>query len=170
MTLTADQFSQALLGRGYFPKELPPPFQTQKLADKLLNVRATWTTLRGAMTSSARKKHPESTHSVLFDMARKGHARRTLAVPNVINQFYLVEELAKYWDQITSVIDQSSLSITKCSVTSEGRAVYVPPLSILAEKRVILQAAQGAILHTDVLSSITRSIHMLFLGRSTARL
>jgi hypothetical protein len=30
--------------------------------------------------------------------------------------------------------------------------VYVPPLSILAEKRVILQTAQGAILHTDVLS------------------
>lgn len=152
MPLTTDQSVQALLGRGYFPKELPPPFQTHQFAEKAMILRASWTALGAAMSSRARSKHPLPSHPVLFDMARKGHARRTLAIPNPINQFYLVEEIAKRWTAISELIESSTLSITKCTIAPEGRAVPIPPLASLAEKRIILYAAQGAILQTDVLS------------------
>ena len=149
---TSDECVDALLGRGYFPKELPPPFQTSSFAVKAAAIRASWAMLRSAMTSKIRSKHPFPTHPVLFDMARKGHARRTLAIPNAINQFYLVEDIAKHWETIAALIESSTLSITKCSIATEGRAVPIPPLSSLGEKRIVLYAAQGAILQTDVLS------------------
>jgi hypothetical protein len=152
MTLTADQCSEALLGRGYFPKELPPPFQTRVFAERVAVLRSKWAALRTAMNSRARNTHPHPSHPALFDMARKGHARRTLAIPNVVNQFYLVEEIAKHWAAITALIDNSTLSVPKCTIASEGRAISMPSLSSLAEKRVILHAAQGAVLQTDVLS------------------
>jgi hypothetical protein len=152
MTVTAEQCSEALLGRGYFPKELPPPFQTLAFADKVTSLRQKLAALRTAMSNKARDAHPEPSHPVLFDMARKGHARRTLAIPNALNQFYVVEEIAKHWAAISSFIDTSTLSITKCVIAPEGRAIPMPPLSSLAEKRVVLYAAQGAILQTDVLS------------------
>lgn len=152
MALTADQCSQALLGRGYFPKELPPPFQTHIFAEKATTLRPSWAAIRAAMNSRTRDRHPRPSHPVLYDMARKGHARRTLAIPNVVNQFYLVEEIAKHWTAITALIDSSTLSLTKCTIASEGRAIPMPSLSSLAEKRIILHAAQGAVLQTDVLS------------------
>jgi hypothetical protein len=152
MPLTVDQCVEALLGRGYFPKELPPPFQTKLFADKAAVLRANWAALKAVMNSRARRNHPLPSHPVLFDMARKGHARRTLAIPNPVNQFYLIEEIAKHWTEISALIESSPFSITKCVIAPEGRAVPIPPLSGLAEKRIILYAAQGAILQTDVLS------------------
>ncbi|HEX9965362.1 MAG TPA: RNA-directed DNA polymerase [Allosphingosinicella sp.] len=152
MTLTSDECARALLGRGYFPKELPPPFQTGTFAAQYATLKPKWSALRASMSSKARGNHPLPSHPVLFDMARKGHARRTLAIPNPVNQFYLIQEIARYWTPITGLIDSSRLSITKCSIADEGRAIPMPPLSSLAEKRIILYAAQGAILQTDVLS------------------
>ncbi|WP_218276179.1 hypothetical protein, partial [Pseudomonas sp. MPR-R5B] len=60
------------------------------------------------MSSRARNKLPLPSHSVRFDMARKGHARRTLAIPNPINQFYLVEEIATHWAAITALTESST--------------------------------------------------------------
>jgi hypothetical protein len=173
MPLTLDQCSEALLGRGYFPKELPPPFQTRSLADKLVAVRGRWSAIGAAMSSRARNKLPLPSHSVRFDMARKGHARRTLAIPNPINQFYLVEEIATHWAAITALTESSTLSITRCEIAPEGRAVPIPPLSTLGEKRIVMYAARGAILQTDLLSfyhSIyTHAIPWALHGKSVAK-
>lgn len=152
MTLTAIQICEALLGRGYFPKELPPPFQTTVFAEKSANLRPIWAAAVAAMPTRARNAHPNPSHPILYDMARKGHARRTLAIPNPINQFYLCETIATHWNSITNIINNSKLSITKCDIASEGRAVPISPLSKLAEKRILLYATKDAILQTDVLS------------------
>lgn len=152
MTLTIQECSQALLARGFFPKELPPPFQTHAFADKASSIKEKWDTFQNRMSSKARATHPEPSHPILFDMARKGHARRTLAIPNAVNQFYVVEEIAKRWEAISLLIESSALSITKCTIAPSGRAIPVLPLSALAEKRISLYATQGAILQTDVLS------------------
>src|SRR5215218_6610127 len=131
MTMTTNEIVTALLGRGYFPKELPPPFQTGSLAAQGATIKAKWAALRAAMNSKTRDKHPLPSYPALFDMARKGHARRTLAIPNPVNQFYLVQEIARHWGAITSLIDSSRLSITKCSIAEKGRAIPMPPLSSL---------------------------------------
>lgn len=173
MTISLDQCSEALLGRGYFPKELPPPFQTRSFANKLVSIRASWDAIASAMTSQARNKVPLPSHVVRFDMARKGHARRTLAIPNPINQFYLVESIAAHWEEITALAETSTLSITRCSIVPVGRAVEIPSLSSLGERRIILYSVRGAILQTDVLSfyhSIyTHSIPWALHSKATAK-
>lgn len=171
--MTAEQRSEALLGRGYFPKELPPPFQTELFAAKAASLRLKWAELHAAMPKKDRDNHPVPSHPVLFDMARKGHARRTLAIPNPVSQFYLTEELSSHWDAISQLINSSSLSITRCDISPEGRAISLPALSGLADKRVILHAPLGAILQTDVLSFYhaiyTHAIPWALHGKSAAK-
>uniref|UniRef100_Q07KQ6 Reverse transcriptase domain-containing protein n=1 Tax=Rhodopseudomonas palustris (strain BisA53) TaxID=316055 RepID=Q07KQ6_RHOP5 len=150
--LTHGDLCKAILGRGYFPKELPPPFQTHSLADCHATLESDWQNVLLKQSKRERNNHPRPSHPILFDMARKGHARRTLAIPNPINQTRLVEEISKHWTQLTDIISKSSLSLTKCEVSNSGRAIPLPPLSVLAEKRIVLYAARGAILQTDILS------------------
>ncbi len=173
MTMNAGQRTGALIGRGYFPKELPPPFQTQQFADKLDQIRTAWSLLVGGLPANQRRNHPEPSRPILFDMARKGHSRRTLSITNPINQFYLAEEISKHWVQISSVIDRSQISLTKCSFASEGRAISMPPIGELAEKRIKLYSTKGAILQTDILSfydSIyTHSIPWALHGKAVAK-
>ena len=173
MPQTADQISEALIGRGYFPKELPPPFKTTSLSSAASTLRAEWNSLKSTLNSKQRAKHPIPSHPVLFDMARKGHARRTLSIPNPINQFYLSEEIAKHWTIIKKKIDGSEISITKCEIGDQGRAVPMPPISTLSEKRIILYASQGAILVTDILSfyhsTYTHAVPWALHGKANAK-
>ncbi len=173
MALTSKQRTEALISRGYFPKELPPPFHTQKFADGLDQLIPVWDALVAALSNKKRGNHPESSRPVLFDMARKGHSRRTLSIPNPINQYYLASAISKHWAKIFAVIDSSAISLTKCEFSSEGRAVSMPPIAALAEKRIKLYATKSAILETDVLSfydSIyTHSIPWALHGKSVAK-
>ncbi|WP_155638984.1 RNA-directed DNA polymerase [Burkholderia multivorans] len=64
----------------------------------------------------------------------------------------MTEEICRNWDVISDKIQQSPYSLTKCNLSDHGRAIGMPPVSLLAEKRIIAYAGQGAILQTDVLS------------------
>ena len=143
---------EALLGRGYLPKELPPSFQSLSFSKNAAALRASFSAHLSTLSRNKRKEHPLPSHSVHFDMARRGHSRRTLSIPNPINQFFLVEEISRHWTAITNRINQSPYSLTKCDISERGRSIGMPQLSLLAEKRVIAYAGQGAILQTDILS------------------
>ncbi len=143
---------EALLGRGYLPKELPPGFQSLSFSKNVVALRASFSAYLSSLSRKKREAHPLPSHSVHFDMARRGHSRRTLSIPNPVNQFFLAEEISRHWTAITNRINQSPYSLTKCDISERGRTIGMPPLSLLAEKRVIAYAGQGAILQTDILS------------------
>ncbi|MGC2970419.1 RNA-directed DNA polymerase [Paraburkholderia aspalathi] len=143
---------EALLGRGYLPKELPPAFQSHSFANKTVELKSNFSAYLANLSKKKREAHPLPSHPVHFDMARRGHSRRTLSIPNPVNQFFLAREISLHWDAISARIHSSPYSLTNCDLSLRGRAIGMPSLSLLAEKRIIAYAGQGAILQTDILS------------------
>ena len=86
-------------------------------------------------------------------MARKGHSRRMLGVPNPVNQYYLTCAIADHQDAFEAISARSPISLTSAAISETGqRAVPMPKLSVLSEKRIEAYATARAILQTDVLS------------------
>lgn len=143
----------ALLRRGYLPKELPPPFTSVSFASNIMPVAATWKDYADALPAKDKRQYPFPSNYVRFDMARKGHSRRMLAIPNPVNQYHLVQTLAKNWETIETQMATSAISMTPALVTPlDSRAVPMPKLSLLAERRIKSYATSRATLQTDVLS------------------
>lgn len=142
----------ALLANGYLPKELPPPFKSNKLAEKISQITPVWEQHVAALPPNERRKYPFPSQYARFDMARKGHSRRMLGIPNPINQYHLVEAIAEHWDTLEEIMDRSPISLTAAKIGGDGRAVSMPKLSLLTEKRIKAYATSKAILQTDVLS------------------
>jgi hypothetical protein len=89
-----------LLARGYFPRELPPPFTTVPFS-KLVN------SSRVLLPSPSKKLW---TRCVSHNLARPGSLRRPLKIPNPIHQLQLAEHIELNWQQISSHNRQSTLS------------------------------------------------------------
>nr|WP_321525730.1 RNA-directed DNA polymerase [uncultured Cohaesibacter sp.] len=153
MTLTfADRLS-TLLAQGYFPKELPPPFSTASFASKIDAVEELWTAHEASLNQKQRRSYPPVSRYARFDMARKGHSRRMLAVPNPVNQFLLTKVIAEHQEEFETLFRSSRISLTPAVITVDGgRAVPLEKLSVLTEKRIQAYATARAILQTDILS------------------
>ncbi len=151
--MTYDERLKLLLSKGYFPKELPPPFTSHQFSQSIDAVKATWSTFSASLSQAELRSYPPTSSYTRFDMARKGHSRRILGVPNPVNQYYLTDAIAEKQDEFEQISSQSAISLTPANV-SEGsrRAVSMPNLSILSEKRIAAYATAQAILQTDVLS------------------
>lgn len=87
------------IGRGYLPKEFPPLFSSQSLADA-----------RGQLT----EKRPESeTLPVRFSLARAGGLRRATEVPNPFSQISLIEHVGANWSRFRAVAALSVVSTSR---------------------------------------------------------
>jgi hypothetical protein len=151
--MTRDERIEALLARGYFPKELPPPFTSTAFASNIGNIVQLWAAYEAGLTAQQRRLYPPVSSYARFDMARKGHSRRMLGVPNPVNQYYLTSAIADHQDEFEAISASSPISLTSAEVSQTGnRAVTMPKLSLLGEKRIQAYATARAILQTDVLS------------------
>src|SRR5262245_46978643 len=104
---------EALLCKGYLPRELPPPFATASFKGKSKKILKEFETAKLLLSNKEQENFPFASHPAIFDMARRGHARRLLSIPNPVNQLYLAIEIVEHWDAIVTAIDRSNLSITK---------------------------------------------------------
>lgn len=169
-----DEYIEALLARGYLPKELPPPFTSVPFAREIADIAALWAAHEASLSAKERRNYPPSSRYARFDMARKGHSRRMLGVPNPVNQYYLASALADHQDDFEAIFARSTISLTKAQVGRVGtRAVTMPRLSILSEKRIEAYATARAILQTDVLSFYhaiyTHSVPWALHGKRTTK-
>lgn len=172
--MTRDERIKALLARGYFPKELPPPFTSEDFASKIANIIPHWAAYEAGLSVQQRRLYPPISNYTRFDMARKGHSRRILGVPNPVNQYYLSSSIVDHQDEFERISTSSSISLTPVEINStSGRSVSMPKLSMLSEKRIAGYATAKAILQTDVLSfyhSIyTHSIPWALHGKKLAK-
>lgn len=151
--MTRDERIEALLARGYFPKELPPPFTSAAFASNLASIVPLWAAHEGSLNAQQRRNYPPVSSYARFDMARKGHSRRMLGVPNPVSQYFLTVAIAEHQDEFEAISARSSISLTSAAINPTGnRAVSMPKLSLLSEKRIEAYATARAILQTDVLS------------------
>ncbi len=156
-----------LLERGYFPKELPPPFTTAGFAHAVAGPSA-------AVPVGAFTAKPNFSESFAHNLVRTGGLRRNLGIPNPKHFFRLAEHVVNNWTQYKAQVDASPFSLTKPRVSSTDRAIS--PQHDLAERtdhRARLRSTGRFLLKADILrffpSIYTHSIPWALMGKSSAK-
>lgn len=130
---------QNLLSKGYFPRELPPPFNTESFALHALAAGSTWK--QGAWTGS-----------VPHNLARPGGLRRPLRIPNPISYFTLAGILATNWGALKQHTWKERLSASRPHVMKNSPRSVVPRYRFgeLPRLRALRRRDARYLLKTDI--------------------
>src|SRR5438105_2878527 len=160
MTTFSDQ-----LGKGFFPRELPPTFSTVSLATGVQAFRQ----LPPAFI------HPRTARLGSHNIARPGGLRRRLGIPNPVLHIGVCNEISSSWAQIAQFIAQSTLSTSKPTIGSDPVRALAPSESPESLKFIRAQARASAryVLRTDIArfypSIYTHSIPWALHSKATAK-
>ncbi|HEV2419138.1 MAG TPA: RNA-directed DNA polymerase [Terriglobia bacterium] len=137
-----------LIGRGYFPVEIPPAFSTASFVgalDRLPNP--------GSFT------RPHS-GCALHSIPRLQHHRRLLGIPNPLHQLRLAFVLEKHWSEIEAHMKQSTLSMTRLKYLpdSERGLSRERDFDALDQERIVRSSASRFLLKAD----LSRFYHSLY--------
>jgi hypothetical protein len=117
-----------LLQKGYFPKELPPPFSSDQFSRKSASVLRKWNNLLRRMerpigsesNNDARKRFREdyvhkygSSSCMNFSLAKGIHSRRQLGIPNPKQYHDLCKIVVENWAKLKEIYNLSDLSASK---------------------------------------------------------
>ncbi|GGX01421.1 RNA-directed DNA polymerase [Salegentibacter mishustinae] len=123
-----------LLQKGYFPKELPPPFQTEQFSAEIDDIKCDWLSVSVTLTNPKKKKFRES-RWVTHSLPKIGFSRRLLGIPNPLHQTELAETIIDKWTEITDIYDDSNFSTSKPVEDPDNKRAYVPEFSFTDFKR-----------------------------------
>lgn len=154
----------SLVRKGYFPREVPPPFSTGPLADLV----------EQDLASLPRDR--KWTQCVRHNLARPGGFRRPLQVPNPKSFIDLAEEFEAQWPTtIEAHVSQSNFSMSRPIVTRTLERAVRPRFRIGERDRLRPRDWRGRrfVLRTDVTqfysSLYTHSIPWALEGKRTAK-
>jgi hypothetical protein len=168
-----------LLGKGYFPKELPPCFFTVEFAKKFnqisIDLAANETKELSAISAviqrdaslTAQAKNEEKlkarqifrnrlkfSDSVNFTIPKVGLARNTIKIPNPLHQGKLSELITLNYPYISALFADSDLSTTKPEIETEvgegKRAVKHDNYGFFKEQSIIKSYNYQVHLKTDI--------------------
>lgn len=132
---------EILVGRGYFPEELPPPFITKPLADNLRKIDKLWPDIQNS--APLRYEH--------YSWPRLGHQRRLLAVTNPISQVNLSRELAYCWNIISKTTSKSKRSLSPITLsTKTERAIPKPNFDLKLAAELYTTGTYSATIRSDI--------------------
>lgn len=150
-----------LLDRGFYPAELPPPFQSKNFSSV-------------ATSFSPPNNYYGST--TFFDGATFRAVLRTFGVINPCSYFLLSKFVAENWSEIMSVLRLSPSSGARPkfpSVTTNGRAIETASLAAKRKSQQHLASSFPSILTVDINrfygSIYTHSIPWAALGKQEAK-
>lgn len=156
-----------LLSKGYFPKELPPPFNTMSYADALAGPVSAPPLghLMGIPLFSMPYKH---------NLVRAGGLRRNLGIPNPKHFFRLAAHITQYWQQLSAFASTSPFSLTKPIDTNPDRAISPQhSLDTRTLESANLRATAKYILKADISrffpSIYTHSLPWALMGKPAAK-
>lgn len=145
---------QDLLSKGFFPRELPPPFSTIQFATAVVNQ---WPQLAPALQNSNQRRRGLITKSGRYSVARLGGLRRALGLPNPIGQLLLSLEIDQHWTTIHRFLHSGARPLRSASrpVYWQGNPRALVPRYRFAElPRLRLRSRIGAryLVKTDIAS------------------
>ena len=141
---------QDILQRGYFPKELPPPFVTESFARVVTSATTTLPSDFLPNLTVPRPRVPVA-KSVKYSHARGGLLRRPLSIPNPLLYFLLSREIDSHWATLQRNIGGTPLSSTSPEFKTTGRAIDgVHPLSDRPGLAIQTRLNRRYILRTDI--------------------
>ena len=131
-----------LVGIGYFPKELPPPFSTETLGELVR---------RNPSLSLYSLGGPREFRLARHSLFRAGPLRRQFTVPNPVPFLELALSLASNWTEVEKQCQKSSISLSKLGIASTDRAVVAKvPFSERSFHQASLRASSRYLLKADV--------------------
>lgn len=131
---------KALLEKGYFPAELPPPFNTKDFAMFRKSIKSGW----------PNTNHPKTVYE-RYSIKRIGLKRRTLGIVNPISHYFLAEHISENWVSIRNFLDMGVVSLDKALITVEGdRAIEKPDFRLVQTARLNASANNDYIFRSDI--------------------
>ena len=154
-----------LISRGYFPKELPPPFNTRNLASISKNPA----TLPNPFTNPIRE-----TKNVKHSYLSRSNSRRKLGIVNPIDYVALSVEVINGWTTLKSVFDKSQVSLTSPKYGGPpGRAFVYRYAKIIDNRKTAVRSRARYLLRADISqfyhSIYTHSISWALHGKLIAK-
>ena len=153
--------AQDLLARGYFPKEVPPTFSTERYA----------TVARDLEPNGHRKWWRPVRHTIF----RPGGLRRVLAIPHPQSQAALTRVVESSWGLIDAQCAKSRISLTRpvrAQAANDRSVVSVDPSSRML-RRARLQRSARYVVTADVSqfynSVYTHSLPWALVGKESAK-
>lgn len=143
--------TKRLLGNGYFPSQLPPCFTTKDLADNHAALYTGWLALQSGPKKGAKVPRAPGSKAELFSVARAGHTRRSLSLPNPVAQTFLATQVVQHWPQLLKHYRQSRLSASRPRFLKAGnRGTTLPSMQPLYERKILQAAGYRYMLRTDI--------------------
>lgn len=96
---------QDLISRGYFPRELPPPFQTSSMGQCVAQNAPQLPIQFG--------DNQLVTKPAVHNLARKGGLRRRLGIPNPVSFYQLASFCTQHWNQLQQDCQRGTFSETR---------------------------------------------------------
>nr|WP_314642812.1 RNA-directed DNA polymerase [uncultured Pseudomonas sp.] len=130
-----------LLGKGFFPVQLPPGFTSKTLAAKYKKIQGKWEAQKQIDTQIEK-----------FSVARSSYYRRVTSIVNPINFFFLVRDIDRYWSKIQLHYRKSKLSLSIPKIDPSLRAIKISKFSDLYEAKITRSTGYRFVLVTDISS------------------
>lgn len=142
-----------ILEKGYFPKELPPPFNTTSFADKAQYINTQWLNLQNSeRTLLPQESNNEmkrrfasvfdiygSSKYLTFSLAKGIYSRRKLGVINPKQYYDISKFIVKNWSTIRHTHSLSSFSASSPVETNDRRAVRTKSESVNNFKFLLIE-------------------------------
>lgn len=179
-----------LLSKGYFPKELPPPFHTEDFGDKSRFINQKWKDLldtkklrrAGEGGNEAKRRFQKdytekygSSKLIEFSIAKGIYSRRKLEIPNPKQYLDLSNPIVENWKIIKGFFDISLYSQSKPVLFGAKRALKTKSKSLNNFKFEAISKSFGrkVELRLDILNFYptiyTHSIPWSLLGKDEAK-
>ena len=128
-----------LLGVGYFPKELPPPFNTKSFT-KYFKSKSHFKGMKGKKDKSNCSE---------FSIPKIGYLRTKVSLVNPYNYLILCEEIKNSWPDIEVVYNGSTITTSLPKInTNNFKTEY--SFSAFKEKALIESLGRNYLLTTDI--------------------
>ena len=136
---------EAILKRGYFPKELPPAFYSNRFAKYACSKR-------GRALLDAYRPADNFTECVMYLLALPGSHRRELRIPHPATYTQLATLTAENLRRIVAIARKSPFAVSRPRFTPRGRRAFQSDVSPadLATERAVRRAGATYLLKADV--------------------
>ena len=168
-----------LIERGYFPKELPPPFNTQQLATDIAVILSDWATVfaentditastfpltrnPGEAPAIFRSRKKDAAHNfklkytsskgIVYSISKGKFSRRFLQIPNPKHFALLSEKVANNWAEINNVFLLSDYSKSRpvVNINPTGRSILTWSKSVSDFRSDLLKTSLGKLFEVRV--------------------
>lgn len=164
-TLSKTNRFKALLASGYFPEELPPPFNTLQFAVKRESILKAW--------QAAATNYPKSSPEI-YSLPNIKKVRRNLSIVNPVAQLFLAKIISENWVIIRKHLETSPYALQVPEINLDGgRAVPRPDFPFAGIKHNEISANYDYALISDISrfygTLYTHTISWAFYGKAQSK-